>query len=295
MDEFDDFVECIQFPGLQINKYLGRGRFSRVYDGVYQNLQVAVKIFEPNLQYNSQERTILQEIRNIPHAIKMIAAPDDFPLIIMEKKIGYQAKELLQIVNIQNIKFILKCILECLSNAHEKGIVHQDLTLGNIIVSRNMDEVTIIDWGSACKVSINMSPQVGSRMIRSPEMLLGYKGFGVKGDIWAVGCLILSFLCGGILPWNGSNTWNQLIEMSKIFGGVNIKNYANKLNVVIPESVECQFQKEVTLPLESFFSNDFKNLHDTTLIDLMNSLLEMDHAKRITAKDALEHPFFKDC
>lgn len=294
MDEFDEFVECLNFPDLQINECMGKGNFSRVYDGVYRELPVAVKVFDPNLQYNSHEIKILQSIQNIPHVIKLLAAPDDYPLIIMEKKMGLQTRELFKIANIDNIRFILKCILECLSEVHDMGIVHQDLTIGNIIVSKKLDEVTIIDWGSACKVSSNMSPLSGSRMIRSPEMLLGYKNFGVKGDLWAVGCLILFFLCGGNLPWNGSNTWNQLIGMSKIFGGDNIKDYANKLNIKIPENVESKFEKEGTSSFETFFSNDFKHLQNNQLIDLMKSLLELDCSKRILSKEALEHPFFKN-
>jgi serine/threonine protein kinase len=154
-----------------------------------------------------------------------------------------------------------------------------------------MKIATLIDWCFGCQISEKMSPLVGARMWRSPEMLLNFSGFGSTADIWAVGVLILDILTGHKLPWNASNAWLEVAEMTKIFGGVAIRNYAKELGVKIQDVALEKFVEE---PIETFEGIIVReDLKDEGWIEIMKDLLTLNYQRRLTAQQALEHPFFQ--
>ncbi|KAH0789054.1 CMGC family protein kinase [Histomonas meleagridis] len=293
--EFESYALSLNYPGLRIENEIGRGRFASVYKGIWQdNQDVAVKILNPsNNIFSNNEGQILSEIQQCPHVIKLIAAPTDCPILIMEFKQGISSKKLIDQLTPERIKFLLKSILECLESVHSKGFIHADLTMSNIIVSPEFDDVTIIDWGSSCRLSSSMPSSIGSRTMRSPEMLFQSEKFGTKGDIWAVGTLILLILCDFKLPWDSRNQWGHLVEMTKFFGGRRILEYAESLGKKIPECYSQKFEMEKTADIETFFSPKRANLQSEELIELMKSLLTLDMNQRPTAKEALESKYFK--
>jgi serine/threonine protein kinase len=123
-------------------------------------------------------------------------------------------------------------------------------------------------------------------------MLLGYRNFGAAGDIWSVGVLILTILCGGDCPWKSKNDREALAKMSEFFGGDMFDEVAENLGLEISDEVSNQLAEEPFDTLESEFAEDFDDLRDPQLIDLMNSLLTFDIAQRPTADQALHHPYF---
>ena len=79
---------------------------------------------------------------------------------------------------------------------HGLGIIHCDLKPENILIkSYKKCEVKIIDLGSSCFRSDNLSLYVQSRSYRAPEVILGLP-YDEKIDLWSLGC-ILAELCSG--------------------------------------------------------------------------------------------------
>lgn len=124
-----------------------------------------------------------------------------------------------------------------------------------------------------------------------PESLFNSKNQTSKVDIWATGVIFLSFLAQRhpVFSLNNSSkiknfTVANLVPLVCLFGSNNIKEIAFKhgYGMLIPE----EMQKE-RIPWSALCVRN-----DPQAIDLLNKMLELDHSKRISAAEALAHPYF---
>ena len=160
---------------------------------------------------------------------------------------------------------ILKNILEPLVYMHEKKIVHRDIKPENIVLaSANNDyDVKIVDFG----FSVQMSPtavykRCGTPGYVPPEVMSPKEGqeFTEKSDLFSVGAIFFELLTG-----------------SKLFSGSSVEELMRK-------NRECYIDE---------FKLTARNISNTA-VDLLYKMLSKDPAKRISAKDALDHHFFKN-
>ena len=56
----------------------------------------------------------------------------------------------------------------------------------------------MIDLGSSCYVTDQLSSYVQSRSYRAPEVILGLP-YDQKVDIWSLGCILAELLTGNVL------------------------------------------------------------------------------------------------
>ena len=59
-------------------------------------------------------------------------------------------------------------------------------------------EVKVIDFGSSCFTTDQLSSYVQSRSYRAPEVILGLP-YGQKVDVWSLGCILAELLSGYVL------------------------------------------------------------------------------------------------
>jgi serine/threonine protein kinase len=102
-------------------------------------------------------------------------------------------------------------ICDGLSHAHARGIVHRDMSPGNIVVDAE-DQVKITDFGLASSPQVaedSEAPIAGTPGYMAPEQLLT-KIVDARSDIFAVGCILYQMLSGR-LPFPGE-TVNSIVE-----------------------------------------------------------------------------------
>ena len=288
-ESVEDFLECVNIEGLEVGEFLGSGNFSCVYKGTFNGQDVAIKVFTREAEENQREIQVLEMIRGCPNCVQLVMVPEDCPMLVMEFIDGIPHKEIEKSLTLGGLRNILRCVLQCLEAVHSKNIVHRDLKLDNVIVSRDFGKATVVDWGFGARVTPRMSPGIGSRMYRSPEMLFNFQGFKTAADVWAVGVIILDLLSKHNLPWNASNVSGELQQMTRIFGGDAVVAYAKDLGIEIKDTDGFK-QKEAEL-------DDFvvaEELKNDLLVDLMKQLLTLDYRARPTAEQALKHPFFAE-
>ena len=123
-----------------------------------------------------------------------------------------EGEELLDYINRkQKLKEMEACkILQQLISGVEylskNKITHRDLKPENIIINNNL-KIKIVDFGlsNEYKKDELLKSQCGSLCFASPEMISGKKYNGLSTDIWSIGVIIFSMICG-YLPFQEEDT-----------------------------------------------------------------------------------------
>lgn len=155
--------------------------------------------------------------------------------------------------------------------------------------------VKICDFGSSKQIlpGEKSTPYIVSRYYRSPELLLGCNSYSYSIDIFAVGCIFAELFTLNPL-FAGKTEGLQFFEHMCVLGKPD-KKYFDRFNL--------------TPDIKSFFSNfeelrkyDLRNIinangiysaQDVDLaVDLIEKCLLWDWDSRVTAEEALKHPFF---
>ena len=258
-------------------KKLGSGSFGTVYEAknILFNTKIAMKIIVKQKNMNNKfiknEIDILKKLShpNIVRIYEFYESSNCFYLINEYCDAG----ELYNYINNstlneQQLSIIFYQVFSGLCYLHENNILHRDLKPENILISKKeVDLLTkeeyfwiqIIDFGTAKIFEQNKKEKsiVGSAYYIAPEVL--NKDYNEKCDTWSVGVILYMFLTGRA-PFTGRNN-EEIINSIK------------------------------TKPLDEDNPNLVKRSPEVK--DLVKSLLQKDTNKRLSAKEALNHVWFK--
>ncbi|KAF7731770.1 dual specificity protein kinase kns1 [Apophysomyces ossiformis] len=207
-----------------------------------------------------------------------------------------------------HIQQFAKQLLTSVAFIHDLKLIHTDLKPENILLSlRNLEtvlestDIRLIDFGSATFEQDYHSSVVSTRHYRAPEIILGV-GWSYPCDIWSIGCILVEFLTGDALFQTHDNL-EHLAMMEVVLGKLPFRliriasreaqKYFKDGRLKYPaHDTTKQSRKYVRAlkPLEEIISPS------TTLtrnfLDLVSKMLLYDPNERITAREALRHPFF---
>jgi dual-specificity kinase len=176
-------------------------------------------------------------------------------------------------------------------------------------------EIRLIDFGSATFNDEYHSSVVSTRHYRAPEIILNL-GWSYPCDIWSIGCILVEFFTGDALFQTHDNL-EHLAMMEAVCGGKidrdivravykqdrgSSRNSANSAARYF-KSYKLDYPNAETNKASKKYVKAMKKLHETIpghtdfnkqFLDLLRRIFVYDPKKRITAKDALQHPWFKE-
>jgi serine/threonine protein kinase len=99
---------------------------------------------------------------------------------------------------------------------HSAGVIHRDLKPSNILVNENCD-LKICDFGLARIQESHMTGYVSTRYYRAPEIMLTWRKYTEKVDMWSAGCIFAELFLGEPL-FPGTNHINQFCVITDLLG-----------------------------------------------------------------------------
>lgn len=166
---------------------------------------------------------------------------------------------------------------------HSAGVVHRDLKPSNILVNENCD-LKICDFGLARVKDSQMTGYVATRYYRAPEIMLTWQKYDVEVDIWSVGCILAEMLSGKPL-FPGTDHINQFSIITDLLGSPP----SDVIETIGNEST-LKFVRSLAHKEPQPLAPRFKDA-PPECIDLLEKMLMLDPRKRITAAEALQHPY----
>ncbi|KAI4171684.1 MAG: hypothetical protein LQ343_004077 [Gyalolechia ehrenbergii] len=186
-------------------------------------------------------------------------------------------------------KHLAKQLFDGLSHLHRRGVLHRDIKAANILIS-NTGLLKLADFGLARFYSKTGQPDYTNRVItiwyRSPELLLGETQYGPAVDIWSAACVMIEiFTKHAIFPGDGGEI-NQLDKIYNVLGTPTRSEWPGLVDMAWFELLRPFERKHNT------FAEKYQERLTPAAFELLQAMLLYDPAKRPTASDVLEHPYF---
>ena len=206
----DPFLGLVLDGKYEIQSLIGAGGWSRVYKAKHLALDqfVAIKVLDAELVSDPLH---ISHFQNEARASNALVHPNIVyvydhgilpqPFIVMEY---IEGRTLSQIIDesgcpsLETAMEVFSKVCKAMAHAHGKGFIHRDLTLRNVMLTTDSNEVKVLDFGL---VSINgqkltqTGETLGSPPYMSPEQCRGEK-LEPSADVYSFGCVMYATLTG---------------------------------------------------------------------------------------------------
>lgn len=299
--DYDSFsIEFSSQQNYDLVRKLGRGKYSEVFEALDSstNTKCVVKVLKPVKKKKiKREIKILSNLRGGPNVIDFYGVVKDpvtrTPAIIFEYVDNHDFKRLYQTLQDFDIRFYMMEILKALDFCHSMGIMHRDVKPHNMCIDHRNRKLRLIDWGLAEFYHPNQeyNVRVASRYFKGPELLVDYQYYDYSLDLWSLGCTLASMMFKKEPFFHGHDNYDQLVRIAKVMGTDDLHDYMDKYNIELDPRFNDILGRHSRKRWERFVHTENSHLVSPEALDFLDRLLRYDHADRLTAKEAMEHPY----
>ncbi|KAI4319636.1 hypothetical protein MLD38_033214 [Melastoma candidum] len=273
-----NFGFCKQFYGCyELGEEIGRGHFgytcsAKAKKGSMKGQEVAVKVIPKSKMTTAiaiedvrREVKILRALTGHRNLVQFHDAYEDVDNVYIVMELCKGGELLDRILSRggkyseEDARVVIVQILSAVSYCHMQGVVHRDLKPENFLFTTKDEDSPLkaIDFGLSdyVKPDERLNDIVGSAYYVSPEVL--HRAYGTEADMWSIGVIAYILLCGSRPFWARTE--------SGIFRAV--------------------------LKADPSFDESPWPLLSPEAVDFVKRLLNKDYRKRLTAAQALCHPW----
>jgi dual specificity protein kinase CLK2/3 len=319
-------------PGAKINeryrivKKLGKGHFARVVEVIDEkrNKKLALKIMKNKKSYRRSAKEEIKTLRYLSYCdpnntslcVKMITSFEyNGHLCIAFEALGkdifdFLAENHFQPFKLDQIRHMAYQLCYSVNFLHTKGIIHTDLKTDNLLFldssyteqfnaekNRNIrlinrTDIRLIDFGCSVDDETFHSFTASNRYYRAPEIILKMR-WNRPIDIWSIACILFELHTGNLLFNTEDNDLEHLGIMEKVLGTIPhilTENHKYFPNGKLHFDWSQKSHGACFHPLRNYMKS--KTDDEMQLFDLIEKMLAYEPLKRITAEEALKHPFF---
>lgn len=288
----------------EVIKKIGRGKYSEVFEGIntLNNQKCVIKVLKPVKKKKiKREIKILQNLCGGPNIIKLLDIvrhqQSKTPSLIMEYVENVDFRQLYPTFKDIDVRFYILEILKALDFCHSMGIMHRDVKPHNVVIDHKTKQLRLIDWGLAefYHAGQEYNVRVASRYFKGPELLVDLRDYDYSLDLWSLGCMFAGIIFKKEPFFHGKDNFDQLVKIAKVLGTEELWKYLEKYSLVLNSHYDGilsrkKYQKK---SLRSFVTKDNSDLANDDAVDFLEKLLKYDHHERLTAKEAMKHPYFE--
>lgn len=273
---------------LKIKRKIGEGVYGKIYE---TNDNTIIKYFKyPYEESTIREISILSSLKH-PNIVdikkyRIIKNNSKKNFILVMEKAKCDLRDIYKTITEEQRPYIIWQLLNAIKYIHSFNISHRDIKPSNILIFNDID-IKLCDFGLAKPGFLSKkihSKDVVSIWYRPPEILLDEGNYDKSIDIWCIGAIMLELICKKNFPLMEDEEPGLLLKIFELLGTPNEDTYKNVTN---------------TKKWDPFFP-----LHDGSIDNILNTYNVSENEKcllkkmltwkpnRITAEDALNHPFF---
>jgi cyclin-dependent kinase 2 len=280
---------------------IGEGTYGVVYKAFDRVQQDTVALKKIRLEAEDEgvpstavrEISLLKELdhQNIVHLRDVVH--EENKLYLVFEYLEQDLKKYMDVVGRRLEKLLVKSYMHQLllgiAFCHSHRVLHRDLKPQNLLIDRQ-GVLKLADFGLARSFGVpvrTFTHEVVTLWYRAPEILLGGHQYATPVDIWSTGCIFSEMLTHKAL-FPGDSEIDQLFKIFKVLGTPSEDMWEGVSK--LPD-FKSSFPKWNKQPLEKVLGN---HCDDPLALDLLSRMLVYEPTKRISAREALQHPYFHE-
>ena len=280
---------------------VGAGTYGKVFKAIhiYTKDKVALKKIRMEGERDGFPITAVREIRLLQHlrhkhvvALQEVMVEKNECFMVFE----YLSHDLTGLINHPTFKLtpshrkdLGRQMFEGLDYLHKRGVLHRDIKAANILIS-NTGQLKYADFGLARFYTKSRQLDYTNRVItiwyRPPELLLGETQYGPAVDVWSAACVFVEmFTKKAVFPGEGGEV-SQLEKVYNVMGTPTRAEWPGIVEMPWFELIQPTERKKRT------FEILFRDVFTPAALDMVKAMFRFDPAKRPTAEEVLDHPYF---
>ncbi|PWN98580.1 putative PHO85-cyclin-dependent protein kinase [Tilletiopsis washingtonensis] len=286
--------------GTDTTGHAGEGTYATVFKGRSRTTNEVVALKEIHLDAEEgtpstaiREISLMKELRHVNIVRLHDVIHTESKLMLVFEFMEQDLKKYMDIhgergaLDPTTVRSFMFQLLKGTAFCHENRVLHRDLKPQNLLINKR-GELKLADFGLARAFGIpvnTFSNEVVTLWYRAPDVLLGSRTYSTSIDVWSAGC-IMAEMISGVPLFRGRDNNDQLNQILRILGTPD----ENTIKRLVNDSPEIQIRPFPRMPKVPF-QQLYPKAHPLA-IDLLEKLLKFDPTQRISADEALRHPYF---